>query len=38
MIDPAFRNINRIFVLSFKNGGDDPARDCFDNYYMLLAE
>ena len=28
MIDPTFRNINRLFVLSFKNG--DPTRDSFD--------
>ena len=31
LIDPTFRNINRLFVLSFKNGGDDPTRDSFDN-------
>ena len=38
MIDPTFRNINRLFVLSFNNGGNDPARDSFDKYYMSLAE
>ena len=27
MIDPTFRDINRRFVLSFKNGDNDPTRD-----------
>ena len=36
LIDPAFRNINRLFVLSFKNGDDDPTRNSFDEYYMPL--
>ena len=30
LIDPIFRNINRLFVLSFKNGSDDPMRNSFD--------
>ena len=34
MIDPAFRNINRFFVVSFTNGGNDPKRNSFDK--MLL--
>ena len=38
MIDPAFRNINRLFSLSFKNGISDPARDSFEKYYMSLVE
>ena len=38
MIDPTFRNINRLFVLSFKNGNIDPTRDFFDKYYMPLVE
>ena len=38
MIDPAFRNINRLFSLSFKNGISDPARDSFKKYYMSLVE
>ena len=38
MTDPTFRNINRLFVLSFKNGNDDLARDSFDQYYMSLIE
>ena len=37
MIDPTFRNINRL-VLSFKNGNNDPMRDSFHQYYMSLAE
>ena len=38
LIDPTFRNTNRLFVLLFKNGNDDPARDYFDEYYMTLVE
>ena len=38
MIDPTFRNINRLFVLSFKNGNDDPSRNPFVKYYMPLVE
>ena len=38
MIDPTFRNINRLFILSFKNGDNDPTRDSYDTYYMLLVE
>ena len=34
LIDPTFRNINRLFILSFKNGNNDPTRDSFDKYYM----
>ena len=37
-IDPTFRNINRLFVLPFKNGVNDPTRHCVDRYYMPLAE
>ena len=29
-----FRNINRLFVLSFKNGNNDPTRDSLDKYYI----
>ena len=35
LIDPTFRNINRMFVLSFKNNDDDPKRYSFNKYYML---
>ena len=38
LIDPTFRNINRLFVLSFKNDNDDPTRNYFDDYYMVLVE
>ena len=34
LIDPAFRNINRMFVLSFKNVN---MRDSFHKYYMPLV-
>ena len=27
-----------MFVLSFKNGDNDPARALFNKYYMLLVE
>ena len=37
LIDPTFRNINRLFLLSFKNGNDDPTRDSFDKYYTPLV-
>ena len=32
LIDPVFRTINRLFVLSFKNGNDDSTRSSFDEY------
>ena len=35
--DPTLRTINR-FVLLFKNGDNDPTRDCFEKYYMPLVE
>ena len=38
LIDPTFRNINRLFVLSFKNEDDDPIRNSFDGYCMSLVE
>ena len=38
LIDPTFRNINRLFVLSSKNGNNDPTRNSFDKYYMSLVE
>ena len=38
MIDPIFRNINRLFVLSFRAGENDPTRNYFDKYYMLVEE
>ena len=38
LIDQAFRNINRLFLLSFKYGNDDPPRNSFNKYHMPLAE
>ena len=38
LIDPTFRNIIRLFVLSFKNVNEDLTRDSFHKYYMLLVE
>ena len=31
-------NINKLFVISFKNGNDGPWRHSFDDYYIPLAE
>ena len=36
--ETTFRNINRLFVLSFKNGNDDPIRNSLDEYYMSLVK
>ena len=36
MIDPAYRNINRLYF-HLKNG-NDPTRDSFDKYYMPIVE
>ena len=33
-IDPKFSNINRLFVLLFKNGNDDFMGPSFNKYYM----
>ena len=38
MIDPTFRNINRLFVLSFRAGKNGFTRNYSDKYYMLLVE
>ena len=38
VIDPAFRNINRLIVLSFKKGAKDTSRNSFDKYYMRLVK
>ena len=34
LIDSTFRNIIILFLISFKNGNDDPTRNSFDEYYM----
>ena len=36
--DPAFRNINRLLIQSFKASENDAIRNCFDKYYMPLVE
>ena len=38
LIDPTFRNVNRLFIFSFKNGHGDPTRYSLDEYYMPLVE
>ena len=38
MIDPTFRNINRLFVLSFINGDNGPTRNSCIKYNMPLVE
>ena len=38
MIDPIFRNINRLFVLSTKKVAIDPTKDTFDKHYVPLKE
>ena len=38
LIGPTFRNVNRLFVLSFKSGDDDLTRNSFDEYYMPLVK
>ena len=37
-MDPTFRNINRLFAHSFKNGNNDPPRNSFEKYYMPLVK
>ena len=34
MIDPTIRNINRLFLQSFKVSVNDPIKNCFDKSYM----
>ena len=38
LIDPTFKNNNRLFVLSFTNGDDNSTKHSFDQYFMLLVE
>ena len=38
MIDSKFKNINRLFVLSFENDDNDPARNSFFDYHMSSVE
>ena len=37
MIDPMFKNISRLFVLSFKNVNNDPMRDSSDKFSTPLV-
>ena len=38
LIDQTIGNINRLFLLLFKNANNDPTRYSFDKYYMPLVE
>ena len=38
LIDPTFRNVSRLFALSFRNGEDDPSMNSFFKYYSPLVE
>ena len=38
VINLAFRNIYRLFILSFENGNNNPIRDSSDKHYMSLVE
>ena len=38
LIYPTFRNINKLFVLTFENGDNDSTRYSFEKYYIPLVE
>ena len=38
LVDPVFRNVNRLFAFLFKNGNDNVTRDSLDKYYTRLVE
>ena len=38
LIGPTFKNIHRLFVLSFRNDNNDATINSFDKYYMPLVE
>ena len=38
LIDPTFRNINRLFIFSLKNGNDDLKINSSDKHYMPLVQ
>ena len=38
LVDPVFRNVNRLFALLFKNDNDNATIDSLDKYYMRLVE
>ena len=37
-IDPTFKNIKRLFLLSFKNDDDEPTTNSFNKDYISLVE
>ena len=38
LVNLTFRNINRLFVLWFKNGNNHPTKNFFYEYYMPLVD
>ena len=38
LTDLILRNIDRLLVLSFKNGNEHPTRDSLEKYYIPLVE
>ena len=38
VIGPTFSNTNKLFILSFKNGGNNAMRDFYSLYYMPLVK
>ena len=36
LIDLTFRNINRLFVLSLRNGDNDPTKNYYNKLLLLL--
>ena len=38
LIDPTFRNINRLFLLSFQSCDYDPFRNSFVEYHMAVVK
>ena len=38
LIDPAFTNVNRLFILSFTRDNADDNRDSFSDYYLPNVE
>ena len=38
LTDPTFRNIKRLFLLSFKNCSNGPARDSFDKFVKCITK
>ena len=38
LIDPAFPNVNRLFILPFSRNNNTDNRDSFSNYYVLSVE